>query len=320
MLDALPARRAPRARPWVDPRAELIEGDVRDPGAWPRARSPAWTPSATRRRWSVWASTSATSPTTSPTTTSARPCCCRRSPRGGSPGGSCSGRAWSSTARGATAAPSTGSCAPAHAARPSSTPGAFEPPCPACGRALDRRARAGGRAGRPAQRLRGHQARAGAPVRRVRPRDRRGASPCCATTTSTAPDAARHAVRRRGQHLPLRVRRGPRARACSRTAGSGATSSTCATSPAPTCSRSTTPRPASTTSRPARRAPCSTWRARSAARSAARRSRWSPASGAPATSATSSPRRSGPRRELGFHAREDFAAGMREFAAAPQRA
>ena len=51
--------------------------------------------------------------------------------RAASPGRSCSPRAWSSTARAATAAPSTGSCGPAPRAPEDLDAGRFEPPCPA---------------------------------------------------------------------------------------------------------------------------------------------------------------------------------------------
>ena len=106
---------------------------------------------------------------------------------------------------------------------------------------LRRRARAatgpGGRPARPAQRLRRHQARAGAPVRLVRARDGRDRHGAALPQRLRSADAARHALRRGGEHLPVGARGRPTRRACSRTADSGATSSTCATSPAPTCSR-----------------------------------------------------------------------------------
>ena len=99
---------------------------------------------------------------------------------------SCWPRAWSSTARAATAAPSTGSSGPARARRRTSTPAASSRRARVCGR--DARARGGarGRAAGPAQRLRRDQAGAGAPVQRVRARDGRDRRPRCATTTSTA--------------------------------------------------------------------------------------------------------------------------------------
>ena len=51
-------------------------------------------------------------------------CSCARSPPAASPARSCWPRAWSSTARAATAAPSTGSCGPARGAARTSTPAA----------------------------------------------------------------------------------------------------------------------------------------------------------------------------------------------------
>ena len=122
--------------------------------------------------------------------------------------------------------------------------GRFEPPCPRCGRDLEPEAGARGRAAGPAQRLRRDQGRAGAPVRGVRARDGRDGRPRCATTTSTG-RGCRATRRTPAWPASSAPRSRPAARrACSRTARSGATSCTCATSPPPTCSRS----------RPARRA------------------------------------------------------------------
>ena len=110
-------------------------------------------------------------------------------------------------------------------------------------------------------------------------------SPRCATTTSTGRGCrATRPYAGRGEHLPLRARRRAARRGCSRTAASGATSSTSATSRARTCSRSPRREPVAgrvQRRQRARRAPCSTWRARSP-RLRRRRGRaaWSPASGA----------------------------------------
>ena len=98
---------------------------------------------------------------------------------------------------------------------------------------------------RPAQRLRRDQAPPGAPRRRLRARDRRRRSPRCATTTSTGrgcratrPYAGVAAIFR------SRAGGGRARRRSSRTAASCATSSTCATSRGPTCSRCTRREPA----------------------------------------------------------------------------
>ena len=81
---------------------------------------------------------------------------------------------------------STASCGRGRARSRDLEAGRFEPPCPRCG-ARARAARGPrGRAARPAQRLRGDEAPAGAPGRGVRARDRACRSPRCATTTSTA--------------------------------------------------------------------------------------------------------------------------------------
>ena len=60
-----------------------------------------------------------------------------------------------------------------------------------------------GRAAGPAQRLRRDQGRAGAPVQRVRPRDGRDGHRAALPQRLRPADAARHAVRGRGEHLPL---------------------------------------------------------------------------------------------------------------------
>ena len=68
------------------------------------------------------------------------------------------------------------------------------------------RARARGCAGRPAQRVRGDEARAGAPVPRVRARDGRTGDRAAVSQRLWTADAARHAVCGRREHLPLGVR------------------------------------------------------------------------------------------------------------------
>ena len=128
---------AHRERPdYLDPRAELIEGDVRDPDVDRARRRRRRRRSATRRRWSASASTSATSPTTSPTTTSATARAAARAGRA-APGAARARLEHGRLRRGplplrrARDRPAR----PARAPR-SSTAGSFEPPCPVCGRAL----------------------------------------------------------------------------------------------------------------------------------------------------------------------------------------
>ena len=135
-----------------------------------------------------------------------------------------------------------------------------------------------------------------------------------------AADASRHAVRRGGQPLPqrLRTRRGatrvrgrrpaPRLRPRH------------ATSPTPTCWRSTNDEPAP---RPVQRVQRrAAHRARHGRRAATRRRagiRRSWAATDSATSATCSPARSGPRQVLGFRAAVSFEDGMRDFSTSPLR-
>ena len=139
VVDALlPA--AHRERPdYLDPRAEFIEGDLRDeavaaggrrgrgrglpPGGDGRARRRHRRHRRLRR----------------PQRPRHRPAAAARWPATASRAGSCSPRAWSSTARGATRAPSTASCGPARASPQALDAGRFEPPCPVCGRALEPR-------------------------------------------------------------------------------------------------------------------------------------------------------------------------------------
>ena len=160
--------------------------------------------------------------------------------RAASAAASCSPRAWSSTARAATAAPEHGDRRARAARRRRPRRGPLRAAVPAsAGAPLAPRGRARGRAARPAQRLRRDQARPGAPVRRLRARDGRAGDRAALPQRLRPADAARHALRRGRGDLPLARWRPAARRGSSRTAGSCATSSTSATSPAPTCSRST---------------------------------------------------------------------------------
>ena len=237
--------------------------------------------------------------------------------------GSCSPRAWSSTARAATRAPSTASSAPAPRRPADLDAGRFEPACPRCGRPLAPRVGARGRAARPAQRLRGDEAGAGAPVRGVRQRDGRARDRAALPQRLRAADAARHAVRRGGQHLPLRLRRRPRpARVRGRRPAARLR-------PRPRRRARQRPRAhrAGARSRPVqRRQRDAADRARPRPRAASRlrrRARHRPAGhgewrAGDVRHVVASPARAAER--LGFAAGEDFDAGMEEFAAAPLRA
>ena len=143
----------------------------------------------------------------------------------------------------------------------------------------------------------------------------------CATTTSTVRGC--RATRPTPASRASSARRLPPAtsRACSRTAASGATSSTCATWRAPTCwrSRRRSRCRARSTSPAARRARCSTWRdaltrAFGSDRAPVVTGEWRAGDVRHvfASAAAAAER-------LGFRAAEDFDAGMREFASAPLR-
>ena len=136
VLDALcPA--AHRERPdYLDPRADLDRGDVRDPrrrrarGRRRRRRLPPGGDGRARRR-----------PRRHRRLRLAqrprhRGAAARAAARGFA-GRSCWPRAWSSTARAATAAPSTGVVRPGPRRVADLDAGRFEPPCPTCGRALE---------------------------------------------------------------------------------------------------------------------------------------------------------------------------------------
>ena len=320
MLDALLPAAHRRWPDYLDPRAELIEGDVRDPDCAARAVAGVSAVSHQAAMVGLGVDFGDIADYVSHNDLGTARAAARAGGARRSRDGSCSRRAWSSTARAAIAAAEHGVVRPGPRRAGDLDAGRFEPPCPACGRALAPERVPEDAPRRPAQRLRGDQARAGAPVRRLRPRDRRRRSRRCATTTSTArgcratpptPASPASSARRSrpGGAARLRGRR-----------RSGATSSTCATSPARTCSR-WAPRQPGALNVASRHAAdgAARWRTRSPARSPARPRPRSPASSAPATSATSSPRPSAPAAELGFTAAEDFDAGMREFATAPLR-
>ena len=225
------------------------------------------------------------------------------------------------------ACPEHGVVRPGAAARPpTSTPAASSRRARAAARALEPRSRPRGRAARPAQRLRRDQARPGAPVRGVRARDRRRRHARCATTTSTgrgcratrrtpawpASSAPRCAAGRAprvfedgGAAARLRARPRRRAREPARARPRPARD------PGAFNVASGTPRTVLEMAA----------RARPRLRGAGRRSPpWSPASGAAGDvrHVVASPERAA-RPSSASARREDFEAGMREFAAAPLR-
>ena len=328
------ARRRPRARPARRAAPAGARGRARrtpagtswsaatcaTPICWPGC-CPASTPCAIRRRWSGTASTPRTPRPTPRTTTWARRC---SSPRCTPPGcaGWCWRARWSSTARAATTARSTGRCAPARGRRPTSTPGASSRAAPGAAATWSR-----GWSARTPRSTRAAPTPPPRPPRSTswpRGRGRRAELPGrCATTTSTG-RGCRATRRTQGSRRSSAPRwNGARRRGCWRTAVSGATSCTSPTSPRPTCSpwRRTRPGPGSRPSTSARgsRTRSATWRPRSPRRSGDRRRGWSAAPG-PATSGTSSPILRGPRALLGFRAAVGFTDGVRAFATDPLRA
>ena len=164
---------------------------------------------------------------------------------------------WSSTATAVTAVPVTAPCARFPGRRPISVPGATTA-VPAV-----RRTRCGGHrptrsAARSAQRLRRHQGPPGAPRSRLRPRARRGGDRPALPQRLRAPDAARHAVRRRRRPVRQAVAHG---------SGPGGLRGrrptrdfvTWRTSPGPTSSPSRAPNPSSARNSRRRLGPCSSW-------------------------------------------------------------
>ena len=252
-----PARRADRGRP------------ARRGGRPPRGRG-RLRRLPPGRRWSASAPTSPTSPTTSATTTSPPPGCCARSPATGSAAGSCSPRAWWSTARAATRARSTASCGRGRARPRRSTPAASS-----------RRAPSAAARWSPAWCPR---TRRWTPATSTPPRRSRRST--CAPPSRARPACRSPALRYHNVYGPRMPRDTPYAGVASifrsslaagdaprstRTAGCCATSSTCATSRTPTCWRCwRTRRCRAPSTWPAgRRGRCSTWRARSRWRSPA---------------------------------------------------
>ena len=196
--------------------------------------------------------------------------------------------------------------------------GRFEPPCPVCG------ARAGGR-GRPARTRRS--------TRATSTRRRRSPRSTCAPPYARETGVPVTALRYHNVYGPRMPRDTPYAgvasifrsraarpagrRACSRTAASGATSCTSATSPARTSlALRSRRRRARSTSPAARRAPWARWRATLAGGPRSR----SRASGARATCATCSRRRRARPPSSASARSRTSPPGMREFREAKLRA
>ena len=321
VVDALLPSRARAGRRRACPTASRCSGRPARPATWPGARWPASTPSATRRRWSASASTCATSPTTPRTTTSATAVLLRALAQAGFAGRLVLAESMVVYGEGRYACPEHGDVRPGPArAATTSRPGASSRPARAAGGRWPRRpvpedAPPDPRNVYAATKLhQEHLCRAGARARR---RHRDGAA---LPQRLRAADAARHALRGRGRHLPQRARRPARRRASSRTAASCATSSTSATSRAPTSSRSprTTRRRGPSTWPRARRGPWGTW-PRALARPRAAPTRSSRASSAGATSATCSRAPTGRARSSASPPRVGLEEGMAEFALAPLR-
>ena len=200
-----------RAAGSLDPRAEHVEGDVRDADAVERALSPASTRVCHQAAMvGLGRRPRATSPTTSPTTTSAPPCCCARSHGGGFRGRLVLAVEHGRLRRGPLPLRRARRRAPGAArARPTSTP-AGSSRLPAL-RPRARRPRRSARTRRPTRatstpRPSSHQEHL---ARRLRARDRRAGHRAALPQRLRPADAPRHALRRRGRDLPLA--RSPRA-------------------------------------------------------------------------------------------------------------
>ena len=236
MLDCLhPAAHATQPR-LPEPGRRVRLGRRARPGRGRRGRVAGSTPSATRRRWSASASTSPTSPdyvadNDLGTARAARGAARRRLRRPAR-----AGQQHGRVRRGPLPLRRARLRRPApRAASTTSTPGASSPP-----------ARAAARRWRPSA------VAEDAPIdpRNVYAATKLHQEHLCAAFAREpgvaviapalpqrlrAADAARHAVRRRREHLPQRAGGRRARRRCSRTAASGATSSTSTTSPAANC-------------------------------------------------------------------------------------
>ena len=195
--------------------------------------------------------------------------------------------------------------------------GRFEPRCPRCGRGAGAGGDRRGRAGRPAQRVRGDEAPPGASRLRLRARDRGAGHRAALPQRLRAADAARHPVRRRRGDLRRRARRRARAaglRGRRPAARLRPRARRRARQPRWRCWRPSRRRAPSTSAR-ARRAASARWPTRCAPRTA---------TAAPPVEVTGEYRLGDVRHvfasaalaadELGFIAQEDFATGMAELA------
>ena len=258
---------AHRERPdYLDPRAELIEGDVRDGETVARARRgrrrrlpPGGDGRARRRHRRHRRLRRPQRPRHGGAAARARRARLRRR-------GSCSASSMVVYGEGRYALPGARHrAARARGAAADLDAGRFEPPCPFCGRALvpetvPEDAPLDPRNVYAATKL-AQEHLCAAYSRETGVAGHRAALP----QRLRAADAARHALRRRGEHLPLRLRGRPRAARVRGRRPAARLRPRARRRRAPTSSRS--PRPsrsrARSTSPAARRAPCSTWRRRS---------------------------------------------------------
>ena len=191
--------------------------------------------------------------------------------------------------------------------------GRWEPRLPGLRRGARPRGGDRGRADRSAQRLRGDEAPPGAPRSRLRPGARGAGRAPALPQRVRAADAARHAVRRRRQHLPQRAGGGPRPAGVRGRRSAPRLRPRRATSPTPTSARSPTTRPPGAynvaSGEPAHDRGDGGGAA-GALRARPRR-RSSPAASGWATSATSSRRPPAPRPSSASRRGSPFDAGMR---------
>ena len=216
------------ARPdYLNPEAEYVWADVRDPAAAARAVADVDAVSHQAAMVGLGVDANDMPRLRQPQRPRHRGPARRPCTRAASTAGSCSRAAWSSTARAATAASSTASSSRRPAPPRSLAAGEFEPPCPRLRRVAcpGARPRVGARSTRATSTPRPSSTRSIC-ARATRARPARACHRPALPQRLRAADAARHALRRRRQHLSQRARGRPRAHACSRTAASCATSST----------------------------------------------------------------------------------------------
>ena len=233
MLDAL-SRRAHHERPdYLNPAADYVFADLVDERAVDQARGRGRRGVPPGRQGRAGRRLRRRDRLRRPTTRWARRRCCARCIGVSSTAGSCSRRAWWSTARAATSCAEHGRVATAcPRSEQDLAAGRFEPPCPQCGRAARTGRRRRGRASRPAQRLRGHQGSPGTPLPGLRDRLRRRGGAASLPQRLRSADARDTPYAGVASIVRSAYEAGRQPRRSSRTGGSAETSCTSTTWPA----------------------------------------------------------------------------------------